>query len=873
MKEIKVSRDNYRFSSKPDGSTIASISDRIGAQVKTYNQENVKSFVNMVGKEGCTFCPATFKNCTRSKENFEQLQLLALDFDSGITFENVKSRTEHYELPMLFAYDTLSSKSHDKFRVVFVNDVSIVEPKVAEAMQLALLTVFPEADQSCKDVSRMYFGGKGLLHFDNTVPDINIESLFRNTTICIQDRYGVTNYRKHLEKLSQTTGIALTSSNLLDISIVDNSTETTGVIQDNNISPESFTYIKDIGDNLLNQVYRVKFTDNSTSAYANQPQKELKNHSEYRSSTLKSIGTTCQLYHEFESGSKVLNHNELFGLATNLIQVETGTTLFNNILKEYSYYPNREYKYSKWSQDLKYMVKHNGYKPYACDKFCPYSSDCNHGTNMLSSAKVKYHQFERIANFQENYVSIEEASKDFKRKLAIAVDSEDKVWHVIKAQTALGKTESYLELLKNTTQKVLIAVPTLKLKREVHERAKVMGIEMIESPSLREYELPDDIQSHIDFLYKSGMSVTPYLKKMIKEDNPDCAAIFKKYLDDMDAFTKSSGIAITTHKRLLTLDTSNFDLVIVDEDIIFNTIIRNQIDIPISEIKKILKKISLNSPLAKKIRMVLKKSKTEEFFTLPKVDYNREAYDNKPTGIDLSSLCSAEYFCCHKESAKGNNIEKASIAFLQPIKFKQNVKYIMVSATVDEIICKYYFGENNVKFTECSKAKYVGTLNQYTDKSMSRASIGKEATIIEQIKKWSGFEHTITFMKYKLGSLHFGNTEGCDYLKGENIDVIGTPHQVEWLYKLFAYSLGFDVEAKLNPNAIITHNGYRFRFTTYDNVELRAIQFYIIESELEQAVGRARLLRYDCTVNLFSNFPLSQANLRESEYDRNGDNV
>ena len=42
----------------------------------------------------------------------------------------------------------------------------------------------------------------------------------------------------------------------------------------------------------------------------------------------------------------------------------------------------------------------------------------------------------------------------------------------------------------------------------------------------------------------------------------------------------------------------------------------------------------------------------------------------------------------------------------------------------------------------------------------------------------------------------------------------------------------------------------------------------IIETDLEQAVGRARLLRCDVTVKLFSNFPLRQAILVESEYDQ-----
>jgi hypothetical protein len=194
----------------------------------------------------------------------------------------------------------------------------------------------------------------------------------------------------------------------------------------------------------------------------------------------------------------------------------------------------------------------------------------------------------------------------------------------------------------------------------------------------------------------------------------------------------------------------------------------------------------------------------------------------------------------------------------------------MVSATVDERICEYFFGTNNVRFCECKRARYEGVLNQYYDKSMSRACINKDASVIPKIKEWSDFEHTICFKKYGLSHLHYGNTEGCDTMKGRNIDVIGTPHQPEWIYKLFAYSIGldFDADEKIKAGIIVDHNGYRFRFTTYDEKVLRDIQFYMLESELEQAVGRARLLRFDCVVNLFSNFPLRQASLKESEYDK-----
>ena len=56
----------------------------------------------------------------------------------------------------------------------------------------------------------------------------------------------------------------------------------------------------------------------------------------------------------------------------------------------------------------------------------------------------------------------------------------------------------------------------------------------------------------------------------------------------------------------------------------------------------------------------------------------------------------------------------------------------------------------------------------------------------------------------------------------------------------------------------IEHNGYDFSMCTFKDDTLRTIQLWLIESLLEQAVGRARLLRYDCTVKVFAGFPVGQ---------------
>ena len=57
----------------------------------------------------------------------------------------------------------------------------------------------------------------------------------------------------------------------------------------------------------------------------------------------------------------------------------------------------------------------------------------------------------------------------------------------------------------------------------------------------------------------------------------------------------------------------------------------------------------------------------------------------------------------------------------------------------------------------------------------------------------------------------------------------------------------------------IAYNGYDFQINSFDNEKLQMIQLWMLESLLEQAVGRARLLRFDCTVKVFVRFPIDQA--------------
>lgn len=83
MKKIRVSFDPIGYTSKPSKTDIKKINNRIAQCIKEINTpKEMKTFAEMVGAEGHAFCPAAFSNGRRCKENFEQQQLIALDFDN-----------------------------------------------------------------------------------------------------------------------------------------------------------------------------------------------------------------------------------------------------------------------------------------------------------------------------------------------------------------------------------------------------------------------------------------------------------------------------------------------------------------------------------------------------------------------------------------------------------------------------------------------------------------------------------------------------------------------------------------------------------------------------------------------------------------------
>lgn len=109
--------------------------------------------------------------------DFVSQQLFALDFDEGTTINEEINRCKELNILPVFGYTSFSHKEeHHKFRLVFCVDRVITNAEIRNNIQLILMNVFTNVDTKCKDISRLFFGGKKLI-ISNYEKRINVDWL------------------------------------------------------------------------------------------------------------------------------------------------------------------------------------------------------------------------------------------------------------------------------------------------------------------------------------------------------------------------------------------------------------------------------------------------------------------------------------------------------------------------------------------------------------------------------------------------------------------------------------------------------------------------------------------------------------------------
>ncbi|MDY3795370.1 MAG: hypothetical protein SOZ81_01460, partial [Agathobacter sp.] len=205
-------------------------------------------------------------------------------------------------------------------------------------------------------------------------------------------------------------------------------------------------------------------------------------------------------------------------------------------------------------------------------------------------------------------------------------------------------------------------------------------------------------------------------------------------------------------------------------------------------------------------------------------------------------------------------------------------KYIVLSATLDADIYRAYFrGSMEIYEYPSVCAKYKGQLVQYVYHSLGRGDLSKKQRIYDFIEDEIRGNRAFCMISFKCEerkrklnskNVHFGNAIGINDLKGSDMAIVGTPYKNEMGYKLpCAFLYGADtVNGYKMCKMRVSYKGKNFLFMSYKNEYLQHFQMYCMENDLEQCIGRARLLRFDCKVTVFSSFPCDQANIHIIDY-------
>ena len=164
MMMINCSFDFEKYSSKPPKEAAGRITNRIAKYPTALPLETIAK--NLVQPNGFTFCPAVFTEGKRRNANWKSQQLFGLDFDDGMGISEVLARCEKYSIKPAIIYTTFSSVNDNKFRVLFLHESEVNDFRVRKLIQLALMELFPECDPSCKDGSRVFYGGQELKLLD-----------------------------------------------------------------------------------------------------------------------------------------------------------------------------------------------------------------------------------------------------------------------------------------------------------------------------------------------------------------------------------------------------------------------------------------------------------------------------------------------------------------------------------------------------------------------------------------------------------------------------------------------------------------------------------------------------------------------------------
>ena len=808
----RISMHNTSLGRKPE--TAAEISV-ISANMAVVDVTTAQICEIVEAPHSFTITPKIFKANKPGNDTLISVTGFMLDFDLNSEPEEIISRFNEYGIYPNFYYTTHSdTKEYRKFRIGIMLDKELHDIELANLITFRLLHLFP-ADCSCKDGARIFWGGK--------------KSYFLT---------------EKPSTLSQLMACALSNITFDKVLKYDQSQKTVFLYYNNNRSTGFSSYTP----------ASFEKGDSNDSSYLN----KLKNND----FDFEKLKDRIRIYREFVDGDRRLDYEILLGLATSLHWTQGGIIRMKKIMQSYNDKVSADKNtpfYSEKHFDLIKRVKKEKLLPTALWKWSPYNEDHDY-SNLITAVRSQIGKIE-ILDPREK-ININVAENLLEKAFAEALNSNDNDIHIIVGHVGLGKT-----MLLRSQENVTICGSTHKL---ISELATKMLVDVHVVPELPKFS-DETVNAQISYYYNSGLGYKS--RRLIGEIalklGSSDAQLAIEYLSKIEEAKNTSKTLLTTHQRAIFQD-SIHDTIIFDEDCINSLLSNNSFDLD-----DLLKIINENDTLGNEFNDVYLFLKSVERDQLNKSIFKAinpnvlwEILGNKKDLVSniIDFFYSDEFIVEEFETKYG---KKIIVNYSKYRDFPSNKKIIILSATINVELYKMRFG-NKVKVYEIPEVENIGSIIQHTRFSNSRQSINNRSK--DNLLKKVGSDYVITFKdeskifndKYFKRNTHidvyFGNCRGYNLLSGKNISVIGTyqPNPLYYYFLMRFARIEFDLEVvKKIKNQVVTWKGMRFIFHAYENEDLRQIQFACIEGELIQAVGRARTIRYDCTVNLHSNFPLS----------------
>jgi len=760
-----------------------------------------------------------------SEKDWISQQIFALDFDNGITPNEIIKRCKMLSMIPNIIYTTYSDTPElRKFRVLFILDRNIEQYNQARHLQKGLMFLFKEADSACKDLCRMYYPGKEIIYYSEELNETDWFMNFCHGQVASDDRF--------FEKFSKS----------------ENETNTPDKV-DNYNWEQSIKELKilDIFFNGENRVsYEILFALMTNAQYIIGGQNKIFE----RMRELNNLGGGTY-FPDTKRGIEIYPPDYFISLSP-------------RALRRYNYLPKSLKNFSPFEEDWDY---HNLLEV----KFKKGKIERLSEQNVISlndASELMKEVFQLAKNdipFEINYSKpnmLTGESVPFVKRINKQLPKNP--IYIFKITTGAGKSQAFLNEAES-----LIALPFHRLKDEMSDRMNVDHFVTPETPLFSDQSLMDTISNLRDSgLYTEVSNIIKSVakgkltlnKKSINITNDDKVAA-NNYLIDNQLCRDTDKTVLTTHTRAVNdLFSFKHDFYIFDEDPLNEIVDIDSIDLDFTAFDG-----TKHESFVKQIEVYLRSLPMNCVVDIPRW--------NKPKGFDkfsasigkgkLIKLLKADYV--YKDEH-----DKSRVNFCLQKSFLEDKKIFIMSATAPIPIYKKLF-KDRVIVIDITNIKPMGVIEQWTKRSYSSTGLASYNTkvfeqlynnlegtkVITHLKHENKFQNYLRLEDGQRHNFYFGNCSGGDKLNGYDISVVGTPNKPQFVYLFLAELIGLPNSANTELyDKVVEWNDFRFRFFTYDDPTLRDIQLSLIEAELLQAAGRSRFLRNKNTTKIFSSLPL-----------------